>query len=231
MNSIAERLLQIDARITAAAERCGRKRPDIQLMAVSKFHPAAEVIEAIQSGQLLFGENRVQEADDKFTPLFDRNPRPRVHLIGSLQRNKAGKAAALFDCVQSIDRRELLMELGRQCTRRDKVLDILFELHTAEDSKSGYRTCDELWESIDLLSTQPHLRCRGLMTMAPFTNDEGAIRRAFRKLADTRRQAEARWPELDFSVLSMGMSNDYSIAIEEGSTLIRIGTAIFGERT
>lgn len=231
MNSIAQRLSDIESRITDAAERCGRNRSDIQLMAVSKFHPADEVIEALNSGQLLFGENRVQEALDKFTPLLDRNPRPLVHLIGTLQRNKAGKAAALFDCVQSVDRSELLVELGRQCARRDKVLDVLFELHTAEDSKSGYGTCDELWESIDMLSTLPHLRCRGLMTMAPFTNDERAIRKSFKKLADTRRQAEARWPELDFSVLSMGMSNDYSIAIEEGSTLIRIGTAIFGERT
>jgi len=229
--SVSDNLARVREGIDAACRRSGRTTESVSLMAVSKFHPAESVLEAIGAGLALFGENRVQEALGKFPAILEAHPQARVHLIGSLQRNKAGSAVGLFSCVQSVDRAELLEELGRQAEKRGTELDILFEFHTGEDSKAGYPDRDSLYRSLDLLDAYPRLRCRGLMTMAPFTQDKDLVRASFRALAALRRDCQARYPSLDFTTLSMGMSSDYELAIEEGSTLVRIGTAIFGERT
>jgi pyridoxal phosphate enzyme (YggS family) len=226
--TIAERIEDVHSRIEGAAVRAGRKREEIALMGVSKFHGADAVEKAVNAGLSLFGESRVQEAQEKFPALRERYAL-ELHMIGSLQRNKAKQAASLFDCVQSLDRDELITSL-RTPAGREKPLDVLLELHTGEASKSGYDGFDSLCRACELVLPLPCLCLRGLMTMAPFTKDTAAVRRSFRALVSARNGLLARFPGLDLSTLSMGMSNDFEIAVEEGSTLVRVGTAIFGER-
>jgi pyridoxal phosphate enzyme (YggS family) len=229
--SVSDNLARIRESISEIALRAGRPADSVQLLAVSKFHPAEAVMEAARAGQRLFGENRVQEAVEKFPAILQSIPDISVHLIGQLQRNKVKTAVSLAGCIQSVDRAELLIEIEKQAALAGKTIDILFEMHTGEDSKSGYPDDDALFRSIDLLDSMSHVRCRGLMTMAPFTTDEQLVRHSFRSLAATRQACIRRYSALDFSELSMGMSADYEIAIAEGSTMVRIGTAIFGERT
>jgi pyridoxal phosphate enzyme (YggS family) len=228
--SFAQNLAAVEERIDAACRRAGRDPRDVRLMGVSKFHPPAAMEAAWRSGLRLFGENRVQEAAEKL-PVF-RAPCPgaEVHLIGSLQRNKAKAALGLFDCIESVDRDDLIDLLGRLCAEREKPLPILLELNSGEASKAGYPDRDALFRAAEKALAYPGLSLRGLMTMAPNTEDTGIIRGAFRNLAAAQDALEKRFPQNDWAVLSMGMSGDFEIAIEEGSTLVRIGTALFGER-
>jgi pyridoxal phosphate enzyme (YggS family) len=196
-------------------------------MAVSKFQPLSRIEEALQSGVRLFGENRVQEAAEKFSGP-SRNY--EVHLIGSLQRNKAKPAVRLFDCIQSVDREELIVELAKHTGDRESPLRLLLELHTGEASKSGFPGEESLFRAVERLSSLPGLSAEGLMTMAPFSGDEKSIRASFRALVHAQGALVSRFPQLSWRCLSMGMSGDFEIAVEEGSTLLRIGTAIFGER-
>jgi uncharacterized pyridoxal phosphate-containing UPF0001 family protein len=231
-------------------------------MGVSKFHERKAVDEAYSAGIRLFGESRVQEAVEKFQGFRDAMPDAGVHLIGSLQRNKARAALALFDCIQSVDRDSLIIELGKltaECsdpvggicnpqtpqivqdtppqTLPSRIpplqtrwpVNLLLELHTAEDSKSGFPDIDSLCFAAEKILGLPGLALVGLMTMAPNTGNEGSIRSSFRRLVSAQSFLEARFPG-HWGVLSMGMSADFEIAIEEGSTLVRIGTAIFGNR-
>jgi len=237
MNEITARLELLEERIEAACRRSGRKRSEIQVMAVSKFHPPESVEAAYSAGIRLFGENRVQEAMKKFAGFWERYPRDGVgvqlHLIGSLQRNKAPAAASFFDCIQSVDRDSLIDELGNLTTGRECPLMVMLEYHTGEETKAGFPDMDSLFRAAERTLSFPGLRPIGLMTMAPFTDDETAVRASFRKLAAARCELEKRFSDkknFDWSCLSMGMTGDFEIAIEEGSTLIRIGTAIFGER-
>jgi pyridoxal phosphate enzyme (YggS family) len=227
---IAEAVQRVRERIQEACIRSGRDFREIRLMGVSKFHEVPALEEAWRGGIRLFGESRVQEAVRKFTDFKRAHPETELHLIGSLQRNKAKTAAALFDGIQSVDRDELIAELGGLTGEREEPLMILLELHTGEVSKAGYSGTDELCRAAEKALAFPNLKINGLMTMAPFTEDEGLIRASFRALVSARRTLESRFPACDWSCLSMGMSNDFEIAIEEGSTLVRIGTAIFGER-
>jgi pyridoxal phosphate enzyme (YggS family) len=237
MNDIAGALARLEDRIAAACLRCGRKREEVALMGVSKFHPLEAVEEARKAGLSLFGENRVKEGMEKFAAFREKHPEDPVelHLIGSLQRNKAKSAASFFDCLQSVDRESLIDELGRLCSpedlilKREKPLMILLELHTGEESKAGFPGLDGLFRGAEKALSWPGLKPAGLMTMAPFTADTGAIRASFRALAKARGELEKRFGPI-WSCLSMGMTGDFETAIEEGSTLIRIGTAIFGER-
>jgi pyridoxal phosphate enzyme (YggS family) len=202
-------------------------------MGVSKFHGPDAVEAAWAAGLRLFGENRVQEAAEKFTGFAGRHEGAEVHMIGVLQRNKAKTAAALFDCVQSVDRDSIIQELGKAAAGRAEALDILLELHTGEESKSGFPDVEALLRGAELALSYPQLRIRGLMTMAPFTGDEGAVRDSFRRLVRARDTLESRFlpdSRCSWDCLSMGMSGDFEIAIEEGSTLLRIGTALFGDR-
>ncbi|MDR2071259.1 MAG: YggS family pyridoxal phosphate-dependent enzyme [Treponema sp.] len=227
---VADAAARIRERMAAACERSGRKPEEVRLMGVSKFHSRERVEEAWNAGLTLFGENRVQEASEKFAGFAGSHPGAELHLIGSLQRNKAKAAVSLFDWVESLDRDELIVCLGKLSAVRDIPLSILFELNSGEASKSGYPDEDSLFRAAETALAFPSLRIRGLMTMAPFTDDTALIRRAFRSLAKARDRLQAGFPECDWSCLSMGMSGDYETAIEEGSTLVRIGTAIFGER-
>jgi pyridoxal phosphate enzyme (YggS family) len=195
------------------------------------------VEEAYGAGLRLFGESRVQEAVEKFAGFRDARADMRVHFIGSLQRNKAKTAVDIFDCIQSVDRDPLIDDLGNLTQKREALcgrppeipLPVLLEMHTAEDSKQGFPDTDTLCRAAEKALSYPGLALSGLMTMAPFTADEKAVRLSFRKLVSARNILEARFPGA-WECLSMGMSNDFEIAIEEGSTLVRIGTAIFGER-
>jgi pyridoxal phosphate enzyme (YggS family) len=228
MMDMVEKLKRIREGIGAACRRSGREPGEVRLMGVTKFQPLEAVEEAWAAGIRLFGENRVQEAEAKFAAF--REPGAELHLIGSLQRNKARTAVSLFDGIQSVDRDALIQELGALTRGREKPLMILLEFRTGEESKAGYADEDGLFRAAELALSYPGLLPSGLMTMAPFTEDRALIRAAFRRTAAARDKLEARFPEARWSCLSMGMSGDYEIAVEEGSTLLRIGTALFGDR-
>jgi pyridoxal phosphate enzyme (YggS family) len=230
MTTIAIAMERIEERIQNACARSGRERSGVRLMGVSKFHTLPEIEDAWDAGLRLFGENRVQEAADKFSVFKARRPETELRLIGSLQRNKAKAAVSLFDAIDSVDRESLIDELAAIANGRGAALPILLELHTAEDSKLGFPDLDSLYRAAERVYTFPGLALGGLMTLAPFTSDERLIRASFRALVGARDKLAARFPDRDWSCLSMGMSNDFEIAIEEGATLIRIGTALFGER-
>jgi len=228
-NLIGERIRMVRDSIREAAVNCGRDPATVTLMAVTKFHPMEAVRDAIDAGITCFGENRVQEARDKFE---GRSDRIELHLIGHLQRNKAKIAASIFDWVQSIDRAETARALDTSLEQNGRDMDILIEVNTSgEESKSGLRSDDELFKVVDDIGVLKRLRVRGLMTIAPFTKEEKPIRTSFSRLRLLFEQLRRRYPELPLDTLSMGMSNDFRIAIEEGSSLVRIGTAIFGERS
>ncbi|MDR0550702.1 MAG: YggS family pyridoxal phosphate-dependent enzyme [Spirochaetaceae bacterium] len=228
INANIERVYE---QIESACAACGRSSKEIKLMAVSKFQPIESIAQAYSAGLRLFGESRVQETAEKLSGRGNF-PQMELHMIGALQRNKVKDAFRLFDCVQSVDRNELIESLAKHAAAAAaKPLDILLELNAGEESKTGYPDVDALFGAVDAVLAAPGLRLRGLMTMAPFVNEEKPIRRAFRSLKTAADKLSARYPQADFSVLSMGMSGDFRIAIEEGSTMLRIGTAIFGERT
>ncbi|MDR2159752.1 MAG: YggS family pyridoxal phosphate-dependent enzyme [Treponema sp.] len=228
--SIADNIRRLEEEIEKACIRSGRDRSLVRLMGVSKFHDRSSVEEAWAAGIRLFGENRVQEAAKKFTGFALSHPGTELHLTGSLQSNKAKAASSLFDCIQSVDRDSLILELAKHCAGRAKPLGILLELHTGEESKIGFPDEDGLYRAAEILVSCPGLLPLGLMTMAPFTEEKKRIRASFRTLVKAREGLRARFPQWDWSTLSMGMSGDFEIAIEEGSTLLRIGTLIFGER-
>ena len=231
-NSIAQKLEIIRSKISAAEKRAGRPAGSVKLMAVSKFHPAEAVEEAFSAGQLLFGENRVQEASEKFPPLFENHPQIELHMIGQLQSNKVKKAVSIASCIQSVDRLELIKEIEKQCAKINRTIKILYEVHTGEESKSGFMTEEELRTAIEYTAKgqYPHIIPSGFMTMAPFTQDEKLMRKSFSTLRELSEKIRKDFPSLPLTELSMGMSGDFEIAIEEGSTLVRVGTAIFGER-
>lgn len=229
MKSRIETILQ---NIKDACSKSNRNFSDVKLMAVSKFHPVEEILQAYNCGLKLFGENRVQESCAKFPEILHKNSDIELHLIGSLQRNKVKNIVPLCSCIQSLDRIELAQEIQKQCEKINKKMNVLFEVHTAEDSKSGFQNIDDIKTTLDYILSLENsfLEPVGFMTMAPFTENEIEIRKSFITLRDIRDKIQKEYSDFNFTELSMGMSQDYKIAIEEGSTLVRIGTAIFGER-
>jgi pyridoxal phosphate enzyme (YggS family) len=230
--SIADQLALVRDRISGAAHRAGRNPDDIALLAVCKTLPAEAILEAYAAGQRLFGENRVQEFADKF-PAVANLLDAHFHMIGHLQSNKATKAAEIFHAVDSIDSAKLAQRLNDAVQQMDKALDVLIEINVGgEEAKSGLDPDSPEIEAI--LSQAPewkHLKIRGLMTVPPFTDHPEGARPYFRELRELRDSLAARsYPNVTLDVLSMGMSHDFEVAIEEGSTCVRIGTAIFGER-
>lgn len=232
MNDIETKLQSVLQTIREAEKKSSRAENSVRLLAVSKFHPLNLILDAIAAGQFFFGENRVQEAREKFFEVFKTQQNVRLHLIGSLQKNKVSHAVKIAHCIESVDRITLLQELQRICEKQNKKIEILFELHTAEDSKAGFENFASLHEAVELCANGnfPNIIPKGFMTMAPFTNDEKLIRKSFITLRETKEKLQKEFSSLSLSELSMGMSGDYKIAIEEGSTEVRIGTAIFGER-
>ncbi|MDR1956023.1 MAG: YggS family pyridoxal phosphate-dependent enzyme [Treponema sp.] len=227
---ISDAVKRIQERIEAACVRSGRDRAAIRLMGVSKFQGIAAIEKAWEGGIRLFGESRVQEAAEKFIPFKRQHPEVELHLIGSLQRNKAKTAVSLFEGIQSVDREALIAELGMWTVQREKPLGILLEFHTGEETKSGFSGVDALCRATEQVLSYPGLALQGLMTIAPYTDDTARIRASFRSLVAAQHTLASRFPDGDWSCLSMGMSDDFEIAIEEGSTLVRIGSALFGPR-
>ena len=232
MTDIKKNLEVINQKILDAQKSAGRPEGSVKLMAVSKFHPVEAVIEAIEAGQFLFGENRVQEAYSKFSAVFEQCSQTELHIIGQLQTNKVKHAIEIASCIESVDRIELIKEIEKQCSKLNKQIKILFEYHTGEESKSGFTELDKLYEALDSFKNKefPHVIPAGFMTMAPFTDDKQRVRQSFITLRELAEKIKKEYPMFDLSELSMGMSGDFEIAIEEGSTLVRVGTAIFGER-
>ena len=223
---IAANLTALRDRIAAACARAGRDPASVTLMAVSKHQPPDAVRAALDAGLTCFGESRVQEAKVKI-PLCPG--RARWQMIGHLQSNKCRDAVALFEMIQSVDRLALAQELNQQCEKSAKTMPILLEVNVAgEASKFGYPPATLLAE-FRALNQLPRLEIHGLMTIAPYSTTPERVRPVFRRLRELQGECEqllgAPLPQL-----SMGMSGDFEVAIEEGATLVRIGTALFGER-
>jgi PLP dependent protein len=230
--SIADNIAAVCERVDQCARRAGRRHEDIALMAVTKTHPPELIREAYAIGLRLFGENRVQEFAGKAGPLADLGE-GEWHMIGHLQTNKAARAAELFGAVDSVDSVKLAEKLDTAARALDKRLSVLIEINVGgEAAKSGIAPgSGELEELLLSAPRLEHLEFRGLMTVPPYTADPVNARPYFRKLRELRDASAARrLPAIGMEVLSMGMSHDFEIAIEEGSTCVRVGTAIFGER-
>ena len=223
-------LAHVRERVAAAASRSGRRGDDITLVAVTKTHTVEAVRAAFDQGVRHFGENRVQEAADKFAGLGDlRVAGATFHLIGHLQSNKAKKAVDVFDIVQSVDRVDLSRRLHRFAIEAGRVLPVMIEVDLAgEESKSGVPEA-QLFTLLESIRALNGLRLEGLMAIPPYLDDPEDVRPYFARLRELRDGARKR-ELLDGSALSMGMSHDFEAAIEEGATHVRVGTAIFGRR-
>ncbi len=223
MVSIAQNLERIQNQIAAACGRAGRNASDVSLMAVSKVHPVEAILEAHEAGLRLFGENRVQEWQQK-APVAAALPGLRMHLIGPLQSNKTGKAAELFDAIDTVDSLKIAQRLDAAAEALGKTLPIHIEVKLShEESKHGIAP-EELPALLAAVGALEHVKPVGLMTVPPWSEDAEAARPYFQTL---RRLRDLHLPE---GGLSMGMSGDFAVAIAEGSTSVRIGTALFGRR-
>lgn len=227
--SFRERLVQVEDRIAVACRKAGRTRDEVRLMAVSKTHPAGAIQEAVGAGLMLFGENRVQEFDAKRAAL---PAGLQVHLIGHLQSNKAAKAAAIFSGIDSVDSLHLFKRLQEAVKRARQTLPVLLEIKLSEEAaKSGFDPMGtELQQTLEHAEARDSLIIHGLMTVAPLDDDPEIARRCFHRLRELRDELARHHPSVDLHDLSMGMSGDFEIAIAEGSTLVRIGSALFGAR-
>jgi len=218
VSTVAERLALIRERVARAAERSGRSPAEVTIVAVSKFFPTQAIEEAAAAGIAHIGENRVQEAAAKVSSLHHL---PITwHMIGHLQTNKAKTALELFDIIQTVDSLRLAEALSR---RADRAIPVLLEVNVAGEASKFGLSPQEVLQTAEAVARLPHLDMRGLMTMAPLVSDPEEVRPVFREL---RRLRDA----LGLAELSMGMTDDFEVAIEEGATLVRIGRAIFGER-
>src|SRR5215213_6590323 len=229
-DQLALRLTAIRARITAAAKRSGRQAEDVKLIAISKTHPASVIKRVIEFGAVDIGENRVQEAEEKIAEIG--RGAARWHLVGHLQANKARRAVSLFDVIHSVDSLDLARRLDRLCAEegREK-LALLIQVDLGhEETKSGIDE-SELTHLVESLGPLTRLEFTGLMTLPPFFDDPEQGRPFFRRLRELRDELAARGAFANGKgELSMGMTNDFEVAIEEGATMVRVGTAIFGER-
>jgi pyridoxal phosphate enzyme (YggS family) len=227
---LTERLDRIQGRLARAAERAGRPPESVRLLAVTKSVPAAAVREALALGLREFGENRVQEADRKISELGEVDPRPRWHLIGHLQRNKAKRAVALFDEIHSLDSQDLVTEVARRAAAEGRVIAGYVEVNTSGDPGKHGVAPEGALALLDWAGREPAIRLAGLMTIGPLHGGAEGARTSFRLLARIRDQAVEAALLAPDAGLSMGMSDDFEIAIEEGATIVRVGTALFGTR-
>lgn len=228
--SIYNALRSVQEIITNAAVKAGRNPDEIKLVTVSKTVNLERVIEAVRAGACILGENRVQEAKEKITnfKLQISDYKPEWHLIGSLQKNKARHAVQLFDMIHSVNDCALAEELERQAEKQNKIQRVLVQVKLSDETtKHGIQEKD-LWELLDKVAAMDNLNLEGLMTIPPFFDDAEKTRPYFRKLRQLAEGAVKKGHPV--KELSMGMSNDFEVAIEEGSTMVRIGTAIFGQR-
>lgn len=224
-----ERLQQVRNRIVEAATASGRDPDSVRLVAVSKTVDANRVARAIEAGADILGENYIQEARDKFNALYDRPV--AWHFIGHLQSNKAKYAVRMFDLIHSVDSHKLAKTIDKEAAKNDKMQDILIQVNISqEETKSGIDAAEAV-ELLTRIGTLKNVRVKGLMTMPPFFDQPEKARPYFRQLARLRdRISETGIPNVNMEELSMGMTGDFEVAIAEGATLVRIGTAIFGAR-
>jgi len=228
---LRENLERIEAQIAMACREAGRPRAEVALMAVSKVHPVSAILAAEALGIRLFGENRVQEFQEKSVQLGSTSG-AEFHLIGHLQSNKAARAAELFSSIDTLDSLSLAERLNQAATRLGRRLAVMIEIKLShEPSKAGIPPeSAELPLLLEHLPGLSGLELRGLMTVPPYLNDLAAVRPYFAQLRKVRDRLAAEHPRLSFSELSMGMSHDFPVAIAEGATQVRIGTALFGAR-
>src|SRR5947199_4571914 len=227
MSSIAENLERVREQIAQAAAKVGRAVDEIELVAISKTHDAAKVREAIEAGQTLFGESRVQEARAKIPELPSAI---RWHFVGHLQKNKIRHALPLFEMTHSVDSLALAEDMNRIAEEEGLHPRVLLEVNVAgEGSKFGFQP-DKLREQMEGLLALPRLSILGLMCIPPIANEAAASRKYFVQLRELRDSLQTEF-RVDLTQLSMGMTQDFWIAVEEGATLVRVGTAIFGERS
>lgn len=226
MSEIGKRLQEVERRIEAARGRSPYGQ-DVILVAVTKFHPLENMEEVLRLGVTQVGENRVQEMEEK----HDRLTLPAVwHLQGHLQRNKVKKAVALADLIQSVDSAGILEEIDKRAGQAGKKQDVLLEFNiSGEESKYGLSP-KELPNIVEVARDCPHVTVKGLMCMAPIEEDAEKTRPVFKKAHALWEELKTYFPDNQISILSMGMTQDFEIAIEEGATMVRVGTAIFGAR-
>lgn len=238
--SIADNVKRMQDSLAKACAKANRDPAEITLVAVSKQKSAADILAAAEAGLQHFGENRVEEGRDKIGTVNDRASHPLTwHMVGHIQSRKAKQVIPLFDMIQSVDSLRLAQKLSRLAVNSNRGLDVLLEMNVSgEVSKYGFAACgwyddnaikDRLRREVQQIAALPNMRVKGLMTMAPFDADMAAVRTVFADLFALREEL-ADSLDIGLPALSMGMTNDYPIAIEEGATIIRIGRAIFGER-
>ena len=239
---IAARIGEVRERIADAASRAGRNPDDVLLVAVSKTYGMDAIDAAFEAGVQNFGENRVEEAANKIPASNGKLPADVTwHMIGHIQSRKTADVARLFRWVQSIDRVKIARRLSDAAGEAGRVLDILLEVNmSGEESKSGFDLSQwpnnpnqntEFVSEIKTMLTLPGIRVQGLMTMAPYSADSETARPIFRRLRELRDALREQFPQVAWTHLSMGMTADYEVAIEEGATMVRVGTAIFGPRS
>lgn len=241
IQALAGAITALRMRIAAAAGRVGREPEAVCLIGVTKTHPAELIVLALAAGLQHVGENRIQEAQGKFEQLAEQRKQMIWHLIGHLQRNKVRRAALLFDYIHSVDSLDLAQALNRAAAEREHgQLPILLQVNVSgENTKQGFALADwdsnpalsEAWfRDVEQILALPHLRLRGLMTIAPWGSDPEQARPHFVSCRMLLEAIQMRFPEQGLTELSMGMSDDFEVAIEEGATLVRVGRALFGER-
>jgi len=228
MNELRACIRQVRARVEEAAVRSGRSPDEVTVVAVSKTVPAEQIALAYECGLLVFGENRVQEARAKIPVL--PYPAIRWHLIGHLQTNKAARAVELFHLIQSVDSVHLAGVLEESAAGRGQAVPVLLQVNVAGEASKAGVSADELPALAERVLALPHMQIKGLMTIAPLTAQPEEVRPIFRRLRELRDSMRERFEQAGWSELSMGMSSDFFVAIEEGATMVRIGRAIFGER-
>lgn len=230
--SLADRLARVRQTVAEAALRSGRRPEDVLIIGVTKTVPLVLIEEAWAAGLQHFGENRVQEAEEKITAWRAAHPERQAtwHLIGHLQTNKARAAVSLFDTIQSIDSLRVAEAVSRRAVQAGRTVPVLLEVNVGgEPTKYGFHP-DAVIAAAGQVARLPGLRIVGLMTVAPLVADPEAVRPVFRRLRELRDTLQIHYPSIPWQHLSMGMTNDYVVAIEEGATMVRLGRAIFGER-
>ena len=231
---LRHRVAEVRARIAAAARRVGRVPDEVTLVAVSKTHEAEVVAAAYAAGLRVFGENRVEEAGPKIAVVADLlapAPAPTWHMVGHVQSRKAADVVAWADMAHSVDSVKLAGRLSRFCVAAGRELPILLEVNVSGETSKYGLTPPELPAAVEAIAALPGLRIQGLMTMAPREPEPERTRPVFVTLRTLRDELARRFPTVDWRHLSMGMTDDFEVAIEEGATIVRIGRAIFGERT
>ena len=227
---ISQNLARVQSQITSICQRLGRNPQEITLVGVTKYADPVQIKEAIDAGLAHIGENKVQMAQEKFPQLDQWGLKVTKHLIGHLQMNKAKHAVQFFDLIHSVESLRLPHELAKQAQKINKTIDILVQVSTSGEGQKFGLTPNQTIQLIEEILKLSNIRILGLMTMAPYTENQDIIRQCFHDLRVLRDQVQKQFPSSDkiqMKYLSMGMSSDYEIALEEGSNMVRIGTAIF----